>query len=51
MGIIEKDGVQGLFLRGLGTKLISNGVQAMLFTVCWRYFEEKLAAANKAKKA
>ena len=49
MGIIEKDGVQGLFLRGLGTKLISNGVQAMLFTVCWRYFEEKLAAYNRRR--
>ena len=33
--IIEKDGVSGLFFRGLGTKVASNGVQAMLFTIVW----------------
>ena len=50
--IIAADCISGLFLRGLGTKLLSNGVQAMLFTVCWRYFEEVLAKrqASKAKK-
>ena len=94
--IIASDGVSGLMLRGLGTKIISNGVQAchthtpidthacvpfsrmpsidqtpardalhsvmsftpsftpqaMLFTVCWRYLEEKMAErARKAKAA
>ena len=34
--IIEKEGVQGLFLRGLGTKLITNGIQGILFSVLWR---------------
>ena len=29
--IISTDGVSGLVLRGLGTKLLSNGLQAMLF--------------------
>ena len=48
--IIAADGVQGLMFRGLTTKLISNGIQAMLFTVCWRLIEEKLAA-KKTKKA
>ena len=48
--IIEGDGIAGLFLRGLDTKLASNGLQAMLFTVCWRYFEELLAQRNKAKR-
>ena len=47
--IIEADGVSGLFLRGLGTKLLSNGVQAMLFTVCWRYFEELIAKRQQAQ--
>jgi len=46
-GIIATDGVRGLLFRGLTTKIISNGLQAMLFTVLWRYFEEKLAAYNK----
>ena len=35
---------QGLFLRGLGTKLITNGVSAMLFTILWKYFEGMLTA-------
>ncbi len=47
--IIATDGVAGLMFRGLTTKIISNGVQAMLFTVCWRYFEEKLAAYNRRR--
>lgn len=47
--IIEADGIQGLFFRGLGTKILSNGVQAMLFTICWRYFEEVLAQRQHAK--
>ena len=47
--IIEKDGLRGLFLRGLGTKLISNGMQGMLFTVCWRYFEELLKEYSRRK--
>merc|ERR1712196_269929 len=50
--IVAQDGVAGLLFRGLGTKILSNGVQAMLFTICWRYFEEKLnARAKKAEKA
>ena len=48
--IIAEDGVQGLFLRGLSTKILSNGAQAMLFTICWRYFEGKINAYLAAKK-
>ena len=48
--IIEVDGVQGVFFRGLSTKLISNGVSAMMFTVLWRYFEELLAKKDDKKK-
>ena len=40
--IIASDGVWGLLGRGLGTKIISNGISAMLFSVLWRYFEQKL---------
>ena len=46
VNIVEREGVFGLWSRGLTTKLVSNGLQAMLFTVCWRYFEEKLAARS-----
>ena len=42
--------MQGLFLRGLSTKILINGVQAMLFTICWRYFEGKINAYLAAKK-
>ena len=47
--IVAQDGIAGLLFRGLGTKLLSNGLQAMLFTVCWRYLEEKLNERAKRK--
>ena len=36
--IIAKEGVIGGFTRGLKTKLISNGIQGMVFTVLFDYF-------------
>ena len=41
--IIETDGPGGLFLRGLGTRLTVNALQAILFTVVWKQFEELIA--------
>ena len=32
--IISKEGLGGLFGRGLKTRILANGVQGMLFTVC-----------------
>lgn len=40
--VIEKDGVIGLFTRGLGTKILANGFQGIMFTVTWKFFEEQL---------
>ena len=40
--VIEADGLSGLFIRGLQTRILANGMQGMLFTVLWKYFEEKL---------
>ena len=37
--IVQRDGVLGLFLRGLGTRLVTNGVQAALFSVTWKYLQ------------
>jgi hypothetical protein len=34
--IIEKDGVKGLFGRGLTTKIMTNGIQGVMFSVAWR---------------
>jgi len=37
--VIEKDGFQGLFGRGLQTRLITNMIQGALFSVLWKYFQ------------
>lgn len=34
--VIEADGWRGLFGRGLRTKILSNGVQGLMFSVLWR---------------
>lgn len=41
--IIEKDGLTGLLLRGLTSKLTANALNAMLFTVVWKAISERLA--------
>jgi hypothetical protein len=38
--VLAKDGVVGLFGRGLKTKIIANGAQGALFSVLWVYFSE-----------
>uniref|UniRef100_A0A0A9Z085 Peroxisomal adenine nucleotide transporter 1 n=1 Tax=Lygus hesperus TaxID=30085 RepID=A0A0A9Z085_LYGHE len=38
--IIHDDGVVGLFGRGLRTRLLANGMQGLLFSVLWKYFDE-----------
>jgi hypothetical protein len=38
--ILEKDGYQGLFGRGLQTRLIANSIQGAAFSVLWRYFQQ-----------
>uniref|UniRef100_A0A6C0M0W2 Mitochondrial carrier protein n=1 Tax=viral metagenome TaxID=1070528 RepID=A0A6C0M0W2_9ZZZZ len=34
--VIEKDGIKGLFGRGLVTKIMTNGVQGIMFSVIWK---------------
>ena len=34
--VIEKDGVMGLFGRGLSTRIVTNGMQGLMFNVMWR---------------
>lgn len=34
--IIKKDGIRGLLCRGLGTRIIGNGIQGMTFSVLWK---------------
>ena len=40
--VVAKDGLVGLFGRGLKTRLAANGIQGILFSVMWKFFEEKL---------
>jgi len=37
--IIEEDGIQGLFGRGLRTRLYANAIQGAAFSVLWKYFQ------------
>jgi hypothetical protein len=38
--VVKKDGLNGLFFRGLQTRIIANGLQGALFTITWKYFEK-----------
>lgn len=38
--IIASDGLGGLFGRGLQTRILSNGVQGVMFSVLWKYFDQ-----------
>ncbi len=44
--VIQADGVQGLFLRGLKTKILANGMQGMLFSVLWRLGQDIVSAPH-----
>jgi hypothetical protein len=52
--IIQQNGWSGLFFRGLDSRILSNGLQSMLFTVVWKFlvdrFLEKLDVADADKK-
>lgn len=39
--IIREDGMTSLFGRGLRTRLLSNGLQGMMFSVLWKLFMDK----------
>jgi hypothetical protein len=38
--IIKKDGPKGLFGRGLKTRIATNGMQGLMFSVLWKMFED-----------
>lgn len=39
--IVQQNGIASLFFRGLGIRLITNGIQGLLFNVLWKYFDNK----------
>ena len=49
-GVIAKDGMAGLFGRGLQTRIVTNVLQAMVFSVAWKGIEEELNKRAEAKK-
>ena len=36
--IKKKEGIKGIFVRGLNTRLITNGIQGLMFNIMWKYF-------------
>ena len=40
--IISKEGLLGLFGRGLTTRWMANGLNGMLFSVAWKFFQDML---------
>jgi hypothetical protein len=38
--IIAHEGVLGLFGRGLPTRLLTNGLQGLLFSMLWKLFAD-----------
>ena len=39
---MKNDGLKGLLGRGLKTRILTNGLQGMIFTIGWKYIEEKI---------
>jgi len=44
--VVASDGLEGLFLRGLGTRLLANVLQASLFTIVWKQIEHYMVYAG-----
>ena len=36
--IKKKKGIKEVFIRGLNTRLITNGIQGLMFNIMWKYF-------------
>lgn len=45
--VIAKDGLIGLFGRGLKTRILANGLQGIMFSVLWKLIEEKISPIKK----
>ena len=45
--VLQESGVRGLLFRGLETKILSNGLQGILFSILWKHFEETIFGKKK----
>jgi hypothetical protein len=41
--VLAADGWKGLFGRGLGTRILANSLQSIVFTIIWRGLSERWA--------
>jgi len=48
--VIAEDGLAGLFGRGLATKILSNGVQGIMFSVLWKIIDDAFFNKDDHKK-
>ena len=48
--VLKEDGIGGLLGRGSQTKIISNGMQGLMFSVLWKYIDEALFKKDDDKK-
>jgi Mitochondrial carrier protein len=46
--VLAADGWRGLFGRGLGTRLLANAVQSVVFTIIWRSLADRSEHRNQA---
>ena len=44
--IVKEDGIKGLFGRGLKTRILTNGIQGVVFTVTWKYIQDIININN-----
>eukprot|EP00041_Stephanoeca_diplocostata_P009209 m.140064 g.140064 ORF g.140064 m.140064 type:complete len:305 (+) comp17650_c0_seq5:100-1014(+) len=47
--VVKEEGFEGLFLRGLSIKIISNAISSILFTILWKYFMERWQQRSEKK--
>lgn len=47
--VLHQDGWRGLLGRGLGTKLLANGLQGATFSVAWKYLDKRWHAERAAE--
>lgn len=46
--ILREQGIRGLLFRGLETKIVSNGLQGIMFSILWKQFDAMLNAKVSA---
>lgn len=46
----KTDGFGGIFFRGLKTKICVSGLQGILFSICWKYIEERIFEKKEKKE-